>query len=135
MGEVENRMVVDSEWESLEKNIPEEVKEKLVELGKFPSKSDLLAFIERLENNESDLTAFDDAELIMRQEMQQHCPDILITNYSMLEYMLMRPIEKNIWESTISWLNSNPENKLLFIIDEAHKQIGYIFYLSLCYLP
>lgn len=105
-------------------NQSEEVKEKLVELGKFPSKSDLLAFVERLENNGSDLTAFDDAELIMRQEMQQHCPDILITNYSMLEYMLMRPIEKNIWESTISWLNSNPENKLLFIIDEAHMYRG-----------
>lgn len=105
-------------------NQPENVKGKLKELGKFPSKRDLLSFINRLEQNERDLTAPDDAELIMRQEMQQHCPDILITNYSMLEYMLMRPIEKNIWRSTISWLNSSPDNKLLFIIDEAHMYRG-----------
>ena len=105
-------------------NQSEETKNKLIELGKFPSKSDLYSFVERLENNESDLTASDDAELIMRQEMQMHCPDILITNYSMLEYMLMRPIEKSIWESTISWLNSDSSNKLLFIIDEAHMYRG-----------
>lgn len=30
---IENRMVVDSEWELLEKNIPEEVREKLKEPG------------------------------------------------------------------------------------------------------
>ena len=35
----------------------------------------------------------EDAELITRFEMQQFCPDILITNYSMLEYMLLRPRE------------------------------------------
>lgn len=31
--QIENRMVVDSEWELLEKNIPEEVREKLKEPG------------------------------------------------------------------------------------------------------
>ena len=31
--QIENRMVVDSEWESLEKNIPEEVREILKEAG------------------------------------------------------------------------------------------------------
>ena len=31
-----------------------------------------------------------DAEMITRFEMQENTPDILITNYSMLEYMLMR---------------------------------------------
>src|SRR3712207_8542183 len=41
-----------------------------------------------------------DAELLTRNEMQNICPDILITNYSMLEYMLMRPIEQCIWEKT-----------------------------------
>lgn len=101
-----------------------DVKEKLIELGKYPSKSSLETFVERLERNDGDLTSADDAELIMRQEMHQHCPDILITNYSMLEYMLMRPIEKSIWESTISWLNSDPNNKLLFVIDEAHMYRG-----------
>lgn len=105
-------------------NQPREVKEKLRELGKYPSKKDLASFVEKLRNNESFLTDAEDAELIMRQEMHQYCPDILITNYSMLEYMLMRPIERGIWDSTKLWLDSNPSNKLLFIIDEAHMYRG-----------
>ena len=66
----------------------------------------------------------EDAELITRFEMQQVCPDILITNYSMLEYMLLRPIEQGIWDSTKAWLNENAENRLLFVIDEAHMYRG-----------
>ena len=66
----------------------------------------------------------EDAELITRFEMQQFCPDILITNYSMLEYMLLRPREAKIWNDTKEWLDSSSENKLLFIIDEAHMYRG-----------
>ena len=64
-----------------------------------------------------------DAELITRFEMQQFCPDILITNYSMLEYTLLRPIEAKIWNDTRKWLHEKEENRLLFIIDEAHKHL------------
>ena len=113
--------------ETMEKDIllqSEEVKTKLVELGKYPSKKDLAAYIDRLKRSEGILTDSEDAELITRQEMQQFCPDILITNYSMLEYMLMRPIEKNLWDKTKCWLDSNSRNKLLFIIDEAHMYRG-----------
>lgn len=102
----------------------DEVKEQLKELGKYPSKVDLEAFADRLETNGANLTDPNDAELVTRQEMQMYCPDILITNYSMLEYMLMRPIEKSLWESTIEWLDSSMDNKLLFIIDEAHMYRG-----------
>lgn len=112
---------------TLEKDIlnqDSDVKDKLKEIGKYPSKQDLASFINRLKNNETILTDELDAELITRHEMQQFCPDILITNYSMLEYLLMRPIEKSIWENTKNWLNKNPENKLLFIIDEAHMYRG-----------
>lgn len=83
-----------------------EVKEKLQDLGKYPSKYNLEEFAERLEEENSALTDPRDAELVTRQEMHALCPDILITNYSMLEYMLMRPIEKSIWESTQEWLES-----------------------------
>lgn len=113
--------------DTLEKDIllqSSEVKAKLKELGKYPSKRDLGAFIQRLKDNEAVLTDPYDAELITRQEMHRFCPDILITNYSMLEYMLMRPIEKGIWRSTTDWLESSPNNKLLFIIDEAHMYRG-----------
>lgn len=113
--------------DTMEKDIllqSEEVKAKLRELGKYPSKRDLGTFIQRLRDNETILTDPCDAELITRQEMHRYCPDILITNYSMLEYMLMRPIERGIWRSTKEWLESDPNNKLLFIIDEAHMYRG-----------
>lgn len=113
--------------EAIEKDIlnqSSEVKDKLRDLGNYPSKRNLASFVEKLRNNEQFLTDAEDAELIMRQEMQQNCPDILITNYSMLEYMLMRPIEREIWSSTKRWLDSDPDNKLLFIIDEAHMYRG-----------
>lgn len=102
----------------------EEVQDKLRELGKYPSKADLESFADRLEDQGTILTDPNDAELVTRYEMQMFCPDILITNYSMLEYMLMRPIEKSIWQSTHNWLESSDDNKLLFIIDEAHMYRG-----------
>lgn len=119
----QNRELADT----IEKDIlgqPKDVKEKLRELGKYPSKKDLAAFVQRLRRQENDLTDPMDAELITRHEMHQYCPDILITNYSMLEYMLMRPIEKDIWRKTRIWLESDPGHKLLFVIDEAHMYHG-----------
>lgn len=103
---------------------PDEIKAKLKDIGKYPSKYDLEKFADRLEEVNSVLTDPRDAELVTRQEMQEFCPDILITNYSMLEYMLMRPIEKSIWEATQEWLESSKDNKLLFVIDEAHMYRG-----------
>ncbi|OPX91085.1 MAG: ATP-dependent RNA helicase RhlE [Pelotomaculum sp. PtaB.Bin013] len=96
---------------------------ELLKDGKIPAKKNLKQFIETLESGRH-VTSDDDAELITRFEMQQVCPDILITNYSMLEYMLLRPREEKIWSDTSSWLNTNPDNKLLFVIDEAHMYRG-----------
>jgi len=101
----------------------EEIKKELARLGKLPAKKDLYQFVESLKEGEH-LTDKEDAELISRFEMQKNCPDILITNYSMLEYMLMRQRESSIWDETILWLNESEENKLLFIIDEAHMYRG-----------
>ena len=36
----------------------------------------------------------------------------------------MRPQEQKIWNNTRNWLNSSADNKLLFIIDEAHMYRG-----------
>lgn len=91
--------------------------------GRIPAKIDLGMYIEKLKKGQH-LTAYNDAELITRFEMQKNCPDILITNYSMLEYMLLRPREAAIWQSTKAWLSQNPDDKLLFIIDEAHMYRG-----------
>lgn len=96
---------------------------KLLEEGRIPAKVNMEEFLEGLHEGRH-IPNSEDAELITRFEMQQFTPDILITNYSMLEYMLLRPREAKIWNNTKAWLNSNKENKLLFIIDEAHMYRG-----------
>jgi len=50
------------------------------------------------------ITQPEDKELMTRHEMHKGCPDVLVTNYSMLEYMLLRPIERPIFEQTAEWL-------------------------------
>lgn len=70
------------------------------------------------------VTLPNDSELITRHEVQQMPPDLLVTNYSMLEYMLMRPIERSIFDKTKAWLEANPEEKFLIILDEAHLYRG-----------
>lgn len=99
------------------------IKEKLMEIGKYPSKYDLESFVSCLKDGKH-ITDDRDAELITRQEMQQLCPDILITNYSMLEYMLIRPRDYKIWSETKRWLYLDSKNKLTIIIDEAHMYKG-----------
>lgn len=97
--------------------------EQLTAEGKIPAKADMHKFLDGLHNSHH-IPDEEDAELITRFEMQQFCPDILITNYSMLEYMLLRPREAKIWNDTKKWLESNKDNKLLFVIDEAHMYRG-----------
>lgn len=96
---------------------------KLIIEGKIPAKSDMESFLARLHDSQH-IPNDEDAELITRFEIQQFCPDILITNYSMLEYMLLRPQEAKIWDQTKAWLKADKNNKLLFIIDEAHMYRG-----------
>lgn len=70
------------------------------------------------------LTQPGDRELMTRDEMQVRCPELLITNYSMLEYMLMRPIERDIFEQTKDWLKSDVRNEFILVLDEAHMYRG-----------
>ncbi|MGH6650786.1 MAG: DEAD/DEAH box helicase [Sphingopyxis sp.] len=66
----------------------------------------------------------EDAELLLRHEVQDQAPDLLITNYSMLEYMLLRPIERPIFEEARAFFARHPDEKLLFVLDEAHLYRG-----------
>jgi superfamily II DNA or RNA helicase len=59
-----------------------------------------------------------DSEVLSREEMQRNPPDILITNYKMLEYMLIRPKDREM-------LNPDLSDALQFIVlDEAHTYEG-----------
>lgn len=63
-------------------------------------------------------------ELLVREEIISNPPDILITNYSMLEYLLLRPKDSPLFES---------KSIKFFILDEIHvyngakgAEIGYL---------
>ena len=63
-------------------------------------------------------------ELLVREEIVSNPPDILITNYSMLEYLLLRPKDSPLFES---------KSIKFFILDEIHvyngakgAEIGYL---------
>jgi ATP-dependent helicase YprA (DUF1998 family) len=66
----------------------------------------------------------DGGEMWSRWDMQDHPPDILITNYSMLNIMLMRGIEASLFDVTKQWLHSNPANMFHLVVDELHSYRG-----------
>jgi ATP-dependent helicase YprA (DUF1998 family)/Zn finger protein HypA/HybF involved in hydrogenase expression len=122
-----------------------EIEGRLRRLGRYPAK-DLGAFYAKHEarlktdrngkprneyNWERRLhTGPNDSELLTRQEMVHgagslpgHAPDVLVTNYSMLEYMLMRPFERPIFAETKRWLDQEG-TQLLLVLDEAHMYRG-----------
>ncbi len=64
------------------------------------------------------------AELWDRWSMQETPPDILITNYSMLNIMLMRSIESGIFEATRDWLAADKTHVFHLVVDELHTYRG-----------
>lgn len=68
--------------------------------------------------------AMDGAEMWSRWDMQDHPPDILITNYSMLNIMLMRNIEAGIFDQTRRWLEGDPNRLFHLVVDELHTYRG-----------
>jgi len=105
---------------------------ELKKRGKWPAKPDLKAWYggdgTRWQNREGKfqrcVTLPGDPELLTRQEALENPPDILVTNYSMLEYMLMRPLERPIFDRTSEWLRSDPDSKFLLTVDEGHLYRG-----------
>ena len=65
------------------------------------------------------------SEMWSRWDMQSHPPDILITNYSMLNIMLMRGLENNIFDLTKAWLEADRSNHVFhLVVDELHTYRG-----------
>ncbi|MCY4099527.1 MAG: hypothetical protein OXF46_01255, partial [Rhodobacteraceae bacterium] len=101
--------------------------------GKWPAKPDLSKWFgikgSRWQDENSDtfiraVTLPDDSELLTRHEVQDSPADLVVTNYSMLEYMLMRPIERRIFDLTQEFYYKNPTEKFLVVLDEAHLYRG-----------
>ena len=106
--------------------IKEKVKDKLREekrslirdwnAAKNSGEKELLYYIPCMEE--------DSSEMWDRFSMQDNAPDILITNYSMLNVMLMRDSELNIFEDTRQWLAEDKNNVFHLVIDELHTYRG-----------
>jgi ATP-dependent helicase YprA (DUF1998 family) len=93
------------------------LRERLLREGKWPA-MDLVAFRNAFQRSA------DDAELLTRDEMQDRPPDLLVTNYSMLEYMMLRPVDASIFRHTRRWLESDSRNQFIVVLDEAHLYQG-----------
>lgn len=63
-------------------------------------------------------------EMLTRWDMITSPPDILITNTSMLNIMLMRDIETPVFEKTKAWLQASPSNCFSLVVDELHTYRG-----------
>jgi len=63
-------------------------------------------------------------EMVTRWDMITSPPDILITNYSMLNVIMMRNRESEIFDSTRRWLNESPNNCFTLVADELHSYRG-----------
>lgn len=74
-----------------------------------------------------DLSQFADprqGEMMTRWEMVTHPPDLLVTNYSMLNVMLMRDLEEPLFAATRAWLAQDSSNVLSLVVDELHLYRG-----------
>lgn len=57
-------------------------------------------------------------ELMLREEIRENPPDILLTNYSMLEYLLLRPKETPLFD------DGRGATWRFLVLDEAHQYKG-----------
>lgn len=57
-------------------------------------------------------------EIVFREEMWENPPHILLTNYSMLEYLLIRPEDSSLFDA------GNGKHWQFLVLDEAHQYRG-----------
>lgn len=57
-------------------------------------------------------------ELVLREEMWRTPPHILLTNYSMLEFLLLRPEDSELFD------DGRSKNWIFLVLDEAHQYRG-----------
>ncbi len=60
------------------------------------------------------------SELITRWDMQATPPDILVTNQSILNAMLVREVESRILSDTREWLTADDNARFYLVLDELH---------------
>ncbi|MDI1458719.1 DEAD/DEAH box helicase [Streptomyces sp. ATE26] len=80
------------------------------------------------EGQDSNLAYFaprlDGGEMRSRWDMYDAPPDVLITNYSMLNVMLQRSRDEDFFRSTEQWLDSYEDARFTLVLDELHMYRG-----------
>lgn len=110
---------IDSNYRKVEKYVKEvlpndEDFKSLSNDDKKEAIQEILGFFPRL----------DGTEMYSRQDMQLTPPDIMITNFSMLNIMMMRKVEDSIFDKTREWLDKDEQNTFYIIVDELHLNRG-----------
>ncbi|UOQ88047.1 DEAD/DEAH box helicase [Agromyces endophyticus] len=94
------------------------------ELRAIEREFDLLLESDRTAN---DLAAFADPrrhEMLTRWDMVAAPPDVVVTNYAMLNAMLMRTSEESFFSSTREWLSADSTHEFTLVVDELHSYRG-----------
>jgi DEAD/DEAH box helicase domain-containing protein len=65
-----------------------------------------------------------DGELVARWDMVSTPPDVFVTNYSMLNAILMRDIEQPLFDRTRAWLALDESHVFTLVVDELHVYRG-----------
>lgn len=73
---------------------------------------------DRTRNAQDFMTRRLPGELVLRSEMRATPPHILLTNYSMLEYLLLRPADSELFDNGRAWAWK------FLVLDEAHQYRG-----------
>jgi len=121
-----NTPVPGQEWKpggNLNRKKADNLQQDLREAGRAAAKA-----VEYADRKDKDKAKFffpqlNGAEMRSRWDMQEAPPDILITNFSMLSIMLMRDVERGIFEETREWLQKDG-SVFHLILDELHLYRG-----------
>lgn len=87
-------------------------------LDAVPAGSDDIYVLPRLDND------IFTSEMLVREDMQECPPDIMITNVSMLSIMLMRAEEMGMLDTTRDYYKNNTDAVFHLVVDELHLHRG-----------
>ena len=79
---------------------------------------------DRADSKQFYVPAADGAEMRSRWDMQRDPPDVLITNYVMLNVMLQRERDRAFFDLTRHWIESDPSHIFTVVVDELHMYRG-----------
>lgn len=102
--------------------IPQKLKRLREQLDKLRRQAEQVSNLERMRYFFPS-TDVDTSEMWSRWDMQEFPPDVLITNYSMLNIMLIREQEQPMFEKTKEWL-AKEGSVFHLVVDELHSYRG-----------